>query len=120
MDGDWAGRMAVRPEARDPPRLGFVRVDRKRVVVATARMHNVVRTAAERALRPRVDEIEGERRLHADRRVQRGRRTPRAKPQAGDELARNAGGRERQRATVAGDLMATARHAGHLHLQTLD
>src|SRR5438046_3195717 len=101
MDGDWARRMAVRPEARDPSCLGFVGIDRKRVVVATARMDDVVRAAAERALRPRVDEIEGERRLNADRRVQRGRRTPCAKPHAGDELARNASGRERERATVA-------------------
>ena len=47
-----AGRVAVRPEARVAARLGLVGVDRKGVVVAAARMRDVVRAAAERALRP--------------------------------------------------------------------
>ena len=87
--------MAVGPEPREPPRFGFVRVDGKRVVVAAAGMRDVIRAAADRALRPAIDEIEVQRRLHADRRMQRGRGTPRTKAHAGDELAGNAGRRQR-------------------------
>ena len=59
MDGDWAGRMAVRPEARDPSCLGFVGIDRKGRVAAAARMHYVILTATQRTIHPGVHQIEG-------------------------------------------------------------
>ena len=82
-----ARRVAHAEEARQAPALGLVGVDREGVVVAPARMRDVVLAAAERALHPGVDQVEGQRRVHADRRVQRRRRAPGAVAHAGDELA---------------------------------
>src|SRR6266496_357167 len=112
--------MAMRPEARVAARFRLVGVDGERVVVAATRMRDVIRAASQRTRRPRVDEIEYERRLDADRRMQCGRWAPRAKAHTGDVLARNAGRCERQRATIACDAVALARHSGDLYLQPLD
>ena len=46
------------------------------LVVAPARMHHVVSAAAERAAGPGVEQVEGQRRVHADGRMQRRRRLP--------------------------------------------
>ena len=50
--------------------LGLVGVHREVVVAAAARMGDVVRAAAERALGPRVDDVEDQRRVHGDGRMQ--------------------------------------------------
>src|SRR6185437_14654835 len=49
VHGQGAERMAVRPEAGETSRLRFVRIHRKGVVVAAARMADMIRAAAERA-----------------------------------------------------------------------
>ena len=84
---DRAGRVADGEEAREPPALRFVGVDRERLEAAAAGMRDVVGAAAERAPVPGVDEIEHQRRVNGDRRVQAARRLPRAIAHAGDELA---------------------------------
>src|SRR5262245_57022625 len=61
--------VAEREEARGAPGLGLERVVREDVVRAAAGMRDVIRAAAERALRPAVEQIEHERAVHADRRV---------------------------------------------------
>ena len=75
---------------------------------------------AERALGPRVDDIERERRVHADRRVQRRGRLPRAVAHAGDVLADASRRLQRQRAAVAGHDVALADETRREHLQPLE
>src|SRR5262249_33098048 len=69
-------RVAVILEARQAPRLGFVRVDRKGLVVASAGMSHVIDAAAERASVPAIENIEGERSVDVDSRMQRRRQLP--------------------------------------------
>ena len=80
----------------------------------------MVGAAANRALAPGVHNIEHQRRLHADRRMQRRRRMPGAKAHARDKLTRHAGGMQRQRAAIAGDQMTRFSEAIHFDLHALD
>src|SRR5262245_7013451 len=66
-----AGGVAVILEACQAPCLGFVGVDRKGLVVASAGMGHVIDAAAERAPVPAIEDIEGERRVGVDGRMQR-------------------------------------------------
>ena len=86
-DVQCSGRVADAEEARKAAAFGLEGVDREGLVVAAAGVHHVVLAAAETALHPAVDEVEDERRVHADRRVQRRGRLPGAVAHAGDELA---------------------------------
>src|SRR6516165_12398564 len=70
-------RMAEIFEARQAPRLRFIRVDRQGLVVASARMGNVVEAAPERAAAPAIENVEGERGVDVDGRMQRRRQLPR-------------------------------------------
>src|SRR6266850_3811033 len=74
-------------EARQAPRLRFIRVDRQGLVVASAGMSNVVDATAERASAPKIENVEGERGVDIDRRVQRGRQLPCLEAYAGDIFA---------------------------------
>src|SRR5207253_4460128 len=73
---DFLWRMPHPDEAREAAAFGFISIHRKILVSEAARMRHVVLAAAERALHPGIDEVEGERRVHADGRVQRRRRLP--------------------------------------------
>ena len=73
---DTAGGMAMLLEAGQPARLGLVGVDRLGLVVASAGMGDMIDAAADRAAAPGVDEVEGQRRMHGDRRMQRRGRLP--------------------------------------------
>ena len=66
-------------------------------------MRDVIGAAAEGAVVPGVDQIEDERRVDRDRRVQAVRRLPRAVADAGDEFALRAGRMQRDAAAIAGD-----------------
>ena len=68
---------------------------------------------------PGVDDVEHQRRVHADRRVQRRRRLPGAEAHARDELARRARRVQRHAPPAAGDDVARIDHAAHLHLHPL-
>ena len=120
VNGHRAGCMTMRPEPCEPPRFRLVGVDGKRFVVATARVRNVISAAADGALRPTVDEIEAQRRLHANRRMQRRRGTSCAEAHAGDELAGNTGGGQRDDTAIARHGVTLADHPGHLDLKSLD
>src|SRR5258708_28927479 len=93
----WAGqagqsrRMAETLEARQAPRLRFIRVDRQGLVVASAGMDNVVEAAPERAAAPAIENVEGERGVAVDGRMQRRRQLPRLETHAGDVFAGPAG-----------------------------
>src|SRR5581483_1061105 len=80
-------------------------------------MRDVIGEAGNGALIPGVVEIEPERRVHADRRMQARSRLPRAETHTGDELAFGAGAREREAAAVARDeiTLAVQMPRGELH-----
>ncbi len=113
-------RVADRLEAREPPALGLVRVDGEGLEAPAAGMRDVIRAAAKRPLVPRIDEIECERRVNADGRVQAARRVPRPIANAGDELADGPRWMQGNRAAVARKEMARFRHSCDLDLQPLD
>ncbi|MGY3460293.1 hypothetical protein ACVWW5_005743 [Bradyrhizobium sp. LM3.4] len=71
-------RVAMVLEARQPPRLGLIGVDGLGVVAAAAGMGDVIDAATERAAIPGVDEVEGQRRVHRNGRMQA--RRPAARP----------------------------------------
>jgi len=93
-------------EARAAAAFGLERVARAIVVGAAARVRDEVGAASERAAGPGVDEVEGQRRVHADARVQRARQLPGAVADARDVLAGGAGGMQVDRVLVARDDVA--------------
>ena len=62
--------MAMILEPRETACLRLVTIDRKGIVVAAARMGDMVDAAAERAAVPGIDDVEGQRRMDRNRRVQ--------------------------------------------------
>src|SRR5262249_24126871 len=113
-------RVAEILKARQAPRPRFMRVHRQGLVVASAGMGNVVDAAAERAAAPAIENVEGERGVDVDGRVQRRRQLPRFEAYAGDVLAGPAGWRQRNEPSVAGDGMVGGIETLDLHLQPLD
>src|SRR5205823_766949 len=89
---DLAAAMAEREEAGGAAALGFIGVHGETVEAAAARMGHVPRAAADHAVVPGVDEIEHQRRMHADRRMQARGWLPRPITYAGHELAGSIGG----------------------------
>ena len=115
-----AWRVAVVPEARDAARLGFVGIYREGVVTAPAGMGDMIGAAADRASAPGVDQVEHQRRIHADRRVQRRRRVPSAVAHTAHKFTHLAGGLHRDHAAIAGEHMAVTDETGGMQLQPLD
>ena len=109
-DGEEAGTAA---------RLGLIGVDRHAVVVAAPRMGHVIGASADRAAAPRIVDIEGEGRMHADGGVQRVRCLPGAIAYARDVFAGRARGAQRQLPAIAGDDVALVVQPGDLDLQAL-
>src|ERR1700741_3998734 len=87
---DLAGRVAVILEAGEPPRLGFIRIDRFCFIIATARMGAVINAAAERAAIPAVNDVEGQRGVDRNGRMQTGGRRPGLEADAANRLTRAA------------------------------
>ena len=102
----WPRRVAHADEARQAPAFRRVGIDREVLVAQAAGVRDVVLAAAHRPLQPAVDDVEGQRRMHADGRVQRRRRLPGAVAHAADVFADAAGGLQRQRLAVGGDDVA--------------
>ena len=80
----------------------------------------MILATAERTLHPGIDEVEHQRRVHGQGRMQAARRLPGAIADCADELADGARRPQRQRMAVAGDAVALGRQAGGVHLQALD
>src|SRR5262249_1327190 len=112
-------RMAELLEARQAPRLRFIRVHQQRLVAASARMGNVVDAAAERTAAPAIENVEGERGVDIDGWVQRRRQLPRLEAYAGDVFAGAAGWRQRNEPPVAADGTTAGIETIDLHLQPL-
>jgi hypothetical protein len=69
----------------------------------------MVLAATEAAFHPAVDDVEGEWGVHADGRVERRRRLPRAIAHTGDEFADGSGRLKRQWCAVASDRVSIRR-----------
>src|SRR5688572_10289000 len=108
--------MAEWKEPCEPPALGFIRVHRKTLEVAAARMRDVIRTADDCAPRPLIVEIERQRRIDWNRRMQARGWLPRAITNTGDEFAGRAGRREWHATAVARDEVTAVRQAPDLDL----
>jgi len=81
----------VRDACSAPP-FGLERVGRQALVGETARVRDVVGAARDRAIVPRINDVEDQRRVHRDGRVQDPRAgPPGAKAHAGHELPGRAG-----------------------------
>src|SRR5579859_1547895 len=100
---EFALLMALREETRQPPALGFIRVDRKGDIIPPAGMRDVISAAAERALVPEVIKVEHQRGVRADGRVEAFRRLPGAVPDTGDIFAVGSRGMQRHAAPIASD-----------------
>src|SRR5579872_5441337 len=95
-----AGTVAARLEAGEPARLRFVGVDREGLVIAAAGMGDVIGAAAERPTGPAIVDIEDERRIDREHRMQARARLPGFVADAGDGGAGPLGRRHRDGAPV--------------------
>ena len=84
-------------EARLATRLGLIRVDRECIIVAPAGMGDMVDAAAQRSVVRAIDDVEGQRRVDRQGRVQAAGQLPSLVANAGDGLHRHAGRGHRQR-----------------------
>ena len=82
-------------------------------------MGHVVLAAAQRALHPGVHNVEGQRRMDADGRVQAARRVPGLVSHTGHKLAHGAGALQRQRLAIAGDHIAALVEPLDMHFHAL-
>src|SRR5271166_1397313 len=89
-------------ETRQTPALRLVGIDREYLVAQAAGVRDVILTAACGTAHPSIQQVERQRRMNADRRVQRGRRLPGPVTHRTDELADAARGPQRDPAAIAG------------------
>ena len=83
-------------------------------------MGHVVDAAAERAPAPAIEDVEGERRMRLDGRLQGRRQPPRLEANAGNVFAGARGRGQRNDPAIAGDDVAAGIQILDLHLQPLD
>ena len=113
-------RMAMILEPRLAPRLRLIAVDRHIIIIAPARMRHMIDAAAQRPPVPRIEHVEGQRRIGRQPRVQAIGRRPRLVAHAADRLARH-----RRSASSARAGRCRRRHGGpatrprRAHLQPL-
>src|SRR5437660_1105894 len=112
--------MSVILEACEAAGFRFVRIHRESVVVAPAGMGDMIDAAAERAPGPGVDNVECQRRVDRNRRMQTRGGFPRFEANAADAFACRAGRAHRHAPSVAGDDVAVRHISLRLHLQALD
>ena len=112
--------MAKGEKARHTAALRFVGIHRKGFIVTPAWMRHVIDTATNRACVPCIENIEYQRRVDGNRRMQTRRGLPRTVPHPGDKLVRRACGVERELPPIARDDVACLSHSGHCYLQAFD
>src|SRR6478752_595979 len=93
-------------EAGNPSTFGGRRVDRPHFVGSTTGVNDVIRATRDRALVPVIVDVDVQRPVDADGRVQAGRGLPGAVTHAANSLPQNAGGLERQWVAVDRDHVA--------------
>src|SRR5580692_1007196 len=100
---DAARRMAHAEEATATPALRLKGIHREGCITAAAWMHHMILTASQRPFHPRVPQVERQRGMHTDGRMQRIRWLPGAIADAGDKLAGASRRPQRHAPAVAGD-----------------
>ncbi len=108
--------MAEVPETADAARLGLIAVDRVGVEAASAGMGDKVGTAAQYAIAPGIHDVENQRRIHANGRMQGRGRVPCFVANARHVLTLGAAAAERHPAAVADQDVAIFYKAAHFHL----
>src|SRR6266498_2587640 len=116
----WAGCVADFEEAREAAAFRFEGVDGERFVVAAARMGDVIGATAQGTVVPPVHDVEQERRVGGDGRVQALGWCPGAEADTSDVFATGAGGMERQGTAVARDEVARVDPAADFHLESFE
>ena len=111
--------MAEAEETRQPAALGLVGVDREGLVVATARVGDVIAATAQGAAQFPVDDIHRQGGVDADGRVEGRGRLPGAVAHAADELAGAAAGLQGGGDAIDGDDIAAVVQALDLEFQAL-
>ena len=114
------GRESGRLEAAAAAGLGLHRVDGRVVVGPAAGVRHVVRAAAARHAGGHVDQLEAQRPVDGDGRVQRARRLPGPEAHPADLDVGVVGGQQRDRIAVGGDDVAVPVGADEPHLDALD
>ena len=100
--------------------FGFIGVDGEAFEIAATGVDDVIGATADGAGLPGVDDIEHERRMDADGGVETSGGLPGAIADAGDELAVDSGGVEREADAVDGDEVAGIGHAVDEDLEAFD
>src|SRR5580658_9302142 len=84
---DRARAVAARMKAGETPSLRLMGIDGRGLEVAPAGVADMEGAAGDGAVGPEIDELEDQRRMDRDRRMERRGQSPGAKAHAGDELA---------------------------------
>ncbi len=105
--GETARHVTHVVEAGDTSTFGGRRVDRSHFVGTSAGVNDVIRTTRDRPLIPAIVDVDMQRPVDADRRVEAGRRLPGTVTHAANPLPRNASGLQRQRVAVDRDQVAS-------------
>src|SRR3974390_412703 len=100
--------------------LCLVGIHREDFVIATARMRDVIHAPAQRLAVPAVIEVERQRSLRGDGRLQRGSEAPSLEADAGDKFTAAPGGNERHETTIADDGVSRGIKTFDFHLQSID
>ena len=88
VNSQWARRMPERKESRDSSPFGLVGINRKAIVAPAARMRNMILAATDGSARPKIHDIENQRRIDGDRRVQAARSAARHDSERRRRIAR--------------------------------
>lgn len=102
-DVDVTGRVTGGLEPAVSPGFRFHGVHRRAVVGPAARMHDMVGGATDGPAGHLIHQVEGQRGVDGDRRVQRTRRLPGPEPDARDPLPRDTGGAQQDGMAIAGE-----------------
>jgi len=115
-----AGSVAEFEEACHAAAFGFKGVDGECLKTAAAGVGDMIGASGDGALIPGIDDVENQRRVNADGRMQAVRRLPGAVTEAGDEFAVAAGGVEGNGDTIDGDCVTGVDEALNFDLKALD
>src|SRR6202022_1833355 len=117
-DADLTRCMAEVEESRQTPAFRFVCVDWKDIEVPSAGRGDMGDAPPHRVLVPRIHDVEYQRRLHRNRRMQAARRLPGPVADARDKLSNRSRGMQRHAPTVARDDVARVGQVGYLPLHS--
>ena len=111
------------PKSKEPrytPGFRFVRVYRKCLVVAAARVRDMICTSSYGTLRSKIDDVENKRRMYRNRGMQAPRRLPGPVPDTANEIAPRSRRLQGQAASIACNGQPLTEQASHADLHSLN